>query len=535
MKQKIKVIPIAIACLALLSFAIKNDNPESESHGNSLLAVDSKKLDVNNISTWYRNNGSFNRDPATGNSGFEWPKSTSMYARFASGLWLGAVVQSDTLIAIAEYDYEYLPGYVDNGGVPQGTDNPLYRIYTILRGDTTSADYLAWPANQGAYLNSNNKPFFLGTQTMFYSYTDGYASSHGNPAGSTAPLKAVILQTNWAYTNVGLPDVNYMEFRIINRNNLAWEKAYISIWTDDDLGDAVDDAVGVDTVMNLGYTYNFDNSDSQYGANPPAVGFVVLRGPLVPSPGDTVRRYNPPGSNNLVTIPNHKEVSLSSFNMYTNADPSIGDPSNFKETYYNLQGLKRDGTQWINPINNQPTKFVYSGDPVAPTGWNQTNGNDRRSLMTFGPITMNPGDTQSIIIGQVIARGSSNLNSITNLRSLSGYVKQIYNTNFQSVLSVKNISDAVPEEFRLEQNYPNPFNPSTKIRYMIKENGLVTLKVFDALGNEVASLVNENQSAGSYEAEFSSEITSKLSSGIYFYKLTAGRGFSDTKRMILIK
>lgn len=77
-------------------------------------------MDGNNISTWYRNNGSFNRDPVTGNSGFEWPKGESKFARYASGLWIGAVVGNDTLIAIAEYDYEYLPGYVDNKGNPQG-------------------------------------------------------------------------------------------------------------------------------------------------------------------------------------------------------------------------------------------------------------------------------------------------------------------------------------------------------------------------------------------------------------------------------
>ncbi|MEO8209212.1 MAG: hypothetical protein ABI840_01515, partial [bacterium] len=292
-----------IAILSLTFFSFKTDDKDQSHQTNNVFTVDSRVLDINNISTWFRNNGSFNRSPNTGLSGFEWPKGSAKYARFASGLWLGAQVGGDTLMAVAVYDYEYLPGYIDNNGNPQGNTDPLYRIYTITRGDTTSPDYLNWPANQGAYLNSQGRPFFLGTQTMFYSYTDGYPEAHNNRAGSTAPLKAVILQTNWSYTNVNLQDVVFTEYKIINRSTQPWTNAYVSIWTDDDLGDPNDDCVGIDTNLNLGYTYNFDDTDPVYGAAPPAVGFLSLRNPIVPSIGDTVRYYNPPGSNNLVVKP----------------------------------------------------------------------------------------------------------------------------------------------------------------------------------------------------------------------------------------
>ena len=167
---------------------------------NQVAAVDSKKLDANQISTWFRTNGSFNRDPSTGNAGFEWPKKQSKFARYASGIWIGAVVGGDTLLCIAEYDYEYLPGYVDDNGNPQGKDDPNYRLYNISSTDTS--DYTAWrtiASQQGAYLDSLGNPLLLGSQTQFYSYTDGYPEAHGNNAGQTAPLKAVILQTNWSY------------------------------------------------------------------------------------------------------------------------------------------------------------------------------------------------------------------------------------------------------------------------------------------------------------------------------------------------
>ncbi len=88
-----------------------------------------------------------------------------------------------------------------------------------------------------------------------------------------------------------------------------------------------------------------------------------------------------------------------------------------------------------------------------------------------------------------------------------------------------------PIDFSLSQNYPNPFNPNTEIKWEVPVSGFVSLKVFDAIGNEIETLVNEYQNTGNYSVNFDG---SKLPSGVYFYKLTAGN-FSETKRMVLIK
>jgi len=92
----------------------------------------------------------------------------------------------------------------------------------------------------------------------------------------------------------------------------------------------------------------------------------------------------------------------------------------------------------------------------------------------------------------------------------------------------------IPGEFSLEQNYPNPFNPTTSIQYAISSRQFVSLKVFDVLGNEAATLVNEYKTAGSYEVEFNVGQTSSLSSGVYYYQLKAG-SFVETKKMILLR
>ena len=111
------------------------------------------------------------------------------------------------------------------------------------------------------------------------------------------------------------------------------------------------------------------------------------------------------------------------------------------------------------------------------------------------------------------------------------------------ILNVKdeNYNNNIPTEFNLSQNYPNPFNPVTSIQYAVNSKQLVTLKVYDLLGNQIAVLVNEEKPAGKYEVEFnvanlSRGISAKggCASGVYFYQLRAG-SFVETKKMILLK
>ena len=111
-------------------------------------------------------------------------------------------------------------------------------------------------------------------------------------------------------------------------------------------------------------------------------------------------------------------------------------------------------------------------------------------------------------------------------------LKQIDN---DGTFSYSNIIEAevtdIPAEFMLYQNYPNPFNPSTVISYQLPVNTFVTLKVFDIIGNEVATLVNQEKPAGSYEVTFDA---SNLTSGVYFYELRTDN-FRSVRKLMLIK
>jgi len=134
-----------------------------------------------------------------------------------------------------------------------------------------------------------------------------------------------------------------------------------------------------------------------------------------------------------------------------------------------------------------------------------------------------------------MARGENNLESVKVLKDKTKAVTNFY---YLGILSDVAENEIIPNEFRLYQNYPNPFNPVTIIKYSIPvvETGYApsirtSLKVYDILGKEVTTLVNEEKPAGNYQVSFNG---SNFSSGVYFYQLKAGR-FEATKKLVLIK
>ena len=103
--------------------------------------------------------------------------------------------------------------------------------------------------------------------------------------------------------------------------------------------------------------------------------------------------------------------------------------------------------------------------------------------------------------------------------------------SLQNIVSVNSDGINLPVRFSLNQNYPNPFNPETVISYELPVSETVILKIFDVMGKEIKTLVNEKQNSGFHQVSFNA---SALPSGVYFYQLNT-QGFTDTKRMVLIK
>ena len=126
---------------------------------------------------------------------------------------------------------------------------------------------------------------------------------------------------------------------------------------------------------------------------------------------------------------------------------------------------------------------------------------------------------------------ASTINTQNNTVSFSSSTVSGFVALSGSTVTAVETTESLPTEFVLNQNYPNPFNPSTTISYKLSSDGNVSLKVYDILGNEVASLINDFQNAGNYKISFDA---SRLASGVYFYKLQTSN-FVQVRKMMLLK
>ncbi|HEX9657889.1 MAG TPA: hypothetical protein VGB89_13360, partial [Bacteroidota bacterium] len=390
-------------------------------------------MDVNRISTPIRNNGSFNRDPNTGNAGFEWPKGTGKTANYASGLWLGGKVADDVRVAAAEYSYEFDAGSIINNQ-PANPADSIWRVYSIKRGDNAAnnADYAEWPWQHGAPSiiapDGSRVPEMIGDQTVWCVFNDADSSIHTN--FNSLPLGVEVQLTAYAYVNGNqLGDNIFFKWMIINKSGETIDSMYVTIWSDVDLGDSGDDLDGCDTTLGLGYTYN-DGVDGVYGSIAPATGFVLLQGPLVPgTPTDTARF--PDGR----VIPGMKELEMTSFIRYGN-DGVMGNPNTPQEVLFYQQGINRNG-QPIRDNNGNVTKFMFPGDPnlpLGPTNWIETPGmgGERRFMVNAGPFTFGDGEMQEIVAANLIAVGDSPTQSVTALKDAANVLAGVYASNYRS-------------------------------------------------------------------------------------------------------
>jgi hypothetical protein len=346
--------------------------------------------DGNNISTPLSRNGRFANNTVSHEAGFEWPKGSGHHAIYQAGLWLAATVSSEVRTAVASYQSEFQPGDAQSG-MPANPSSTLYRVYKINRGDNsaTNPDYAGWPASLGAPVNSDGTPKLLGDQQLFSVYNDLNSASHTTFA--TNPLGAEVQQVTYGFNTSGtFSNTAYLQYKIVNRSASTWNNAYAAFWVDPDMGYWLDDFIGCDSVNNFGYVYNGSPTDTAYGSNPPAIGFVYMKGPL---PGKLMTSF-----------------------VYFAANSDVSDPASATEAYNLLKGVKPDGSAIINPATGASTRYMLSGTPENGTGWRDSSPGDRRLIVSSGPFNLAPGQSTDVVIAAVVARGSDYLNSVTKLR-----------------------------------------------------------------------------------------------------------------------
>ena len=165
-------------------------------------------------------------------------------------------------------------------------------------------------------------------------------------------------------------------------------------------------------------------------------------------------------------------------------------------------------------------RYLYMISGIMP---DPTTPSDYRMLLTSQTFNLAPGDSHTVAFGLVMGDG------LSELQANSDTMKALFN---QYVVGVNDKKiNPLPDKFSISQNYPNPFNPAARIKYSVPQTSMVQLKVFDVLGNEIETLVNEEKPAGVYELTWNA---AGLPSGVYFYQIKAG-SYVDTKKAILLK
>ena len=426
-KTKILFSVVMFLLMTTLAWGVSSMTGKQQGSRTALIYDTNHTLDANSLEMFVYNNGNFAYD--NGNvygktDGLYYPRGTHKTVIYDAGLWVGAKVNNQIRIAMAEYSSEFVPGPMKNGTFQ--ADKASYKVYKIRRGDnaSTNPDYRDWPTGDGAPLDSLGNPALLGDQLTWSVCNDADPSSHSNNAGGTTPLGIEVQQTAFAYARGGaLGNTIFLKFKFVNKGANHLDSTYVSIWADPDLGEGSDDLLGCDTALSLGYCYNGQATDAKYGSAPPAVGFDFFQGPMVPGePTDSAFSFG-------VWHLGYKKLGMTAFSKYINSE----DPQSPTETYGFMKGYRKVAGQMIpavDPVTGDTTTFVFAGDPQKQTGWLDTSPADRRLMMTAGPFTMAPGDSQEVVAAVMVGQGKDALNSIGALKLVDDKAQKVFDLNF---------------------------------------------------------------------------------------------------------
>jgi hypothetical protein len=475
----IKFLPLLLLVFGFVLMGFKGEDEKNNKLKKVNANDDYKFIAVNQILMYISNNGDGSHDPTTDGNGFYWPggRQAVKSAIFEDGLIFGAKVGREIRVNGNTHRQGLQAGKIING-VPDDPSLEKYRVFKIVKGweslsgqerEDRRKDYEEWPIEDGApYEDVDGDgmptpgvdlPRFLGDETLFYVANDMDPQRSTHTYG-TLPMGLEFQTTVFGFKRTGaLGDMVFKKYKMINKGQNTLRDMIVAYWSDTDLGDANDDFTGSDTSLSLGYTWNGDNADGNgsgntYGANPPAVGYDFFQGPIVPASPTDSAKFGDGWRHGFRNLPMTAFVLYINTATYPWRDPQQGVPAGSIEFYNYLQGFVWDGSDFVDPQTGQPSRFVLTGDPVAQTGWYEGAGwpggpapGDRRHVMSSGPFTMAPGDTQEVVVGIVIARGSSNVNSVAALKTKDRAAQIAYDLDFNLTPSPPNpIVHVVPQD-----------------------------------------------------------------------------------------
>ena len=374
-----------------------------------------------------------------------------------------------------------------------GYHNPA--LYKIAFSDDPSTWH---PVNGWPVKDYSGNPIFISDQDSYCVYSDS--------TNSISLLNLFIHQTGYVFANDSTENIIFFRFEIKNQSLIDYDSIYFALYCDIDVGNVAggipenaDDRVGFSKEHNFlyffddGYTPEWPDSTTGY------FGITFLKTPLTTKLQNGITDFH--------------------YNLY-------GDDVDIDTIQFGIisssEGLYNSiiGDKYFHPGN---TGNIYFDD----TSTVPQSGLDIVANISSGPYVLNAN--QNLVFYTALIAGDDYNDIYQNM-----IIAQNVFSSFLTDVDEK-FENIIPAECELYQNYPNPFNPSTKISWQSPVGSWQTIKVFDVLGNEIATLVDEYKPAGKYEVEFQSSVGSRqLASGIYFYQLRAGE-YTSVKKMLLIK
>lgn len=500
-------------------------------------------LDVGNVRARLFNNGAFffRGNP----SSYEIPKGSGKHVLFSSEIWLAGMTGDTLRTAGSTYGpYEFWPGPLGDAGDAPADCSRFDRIWSVSRQDMElfrrrgqiSMDLKEWPTGLGAptldargrrvdvsdrplseranrliRLEEGEVPDLMGDQMLWWVMNDlgnehvryivdWQAGIPGNPIG------VEIRATAFAFDVPGvLGNSTFYRLELIKPVGPPLSSTFIGIRQDPDLGGFDDDYVGSDTTLGLAYTYNSDNLDGIYGEAPPAVGLDFLRGP---SDGTG------------------KRLGMRSMMFYFGGAGVLGEGPNNTDMYNLLQGIWRDGTPqtWGGDgyrFSSIPSPMGYTGTP--PEAWSEFDlgdgtahaPSDRRYIAATGPFTLSPDQPQELFFGIVTSFGADHLDSVRQLKEDAAFVQDLADQGWLE--SRLPMPESAPPEFDLAASvYPVPAQDRLTLRYSLPQTMFVSIRIYDALGRQVASVIEGSTEAGSYQKQIS---VSNWPPGLYMVRV----------------
>lgn len=456
---------------------------------------------------------------------------------YSAGLWIAGKVNGEIRSTIAAYASEFTPGpVVEDSYSDSALTSLLYRTYRLHSDSAESnpnLDYLAWPREMGAPVNLSGNPVVKGTSALWSVYNDLDGSRHMLTNGSTDPLGIEIQQYVWVTNDSPHEQSVFIRYLLYNQGRETIDSCFVGLFADPDIGGSGDDLFGSNPAAQFAYVYNATDRDMDYGAVSPAVGLQLLKGPLIPYPGVT-------GFFRQTTIPDMMNLgayAITALGSHNN----LPYPETATETYNLLRGLTTTGSARVNPMTDDTTRFDYEGNPFLEDSWLDLAPGDKLMLVSSGPFTFAPGDSQIVYLRLVIGQSSDHLSSIQNL---GVRLRGLPNLTIDPEVAPEDPEDPddpgggpdLPATPTLNPNYPNPFNAETHFSYALPFPAHVTVDIINTAGQVVKVLLDDQQAAGTASLTWRADNKrgEEVASGIYLYRLRTGEQ-TLTRKMVLAR